>query len=94
MYKTFLGQGGFNDGTGDKATVEINYPAKKGRGAVGSNTEYAAHQEFGTFKVAPQPYLRPAVDKVIKGASVVKTIRDIMNSQITKDITAGKPVKL
>lgn len=28
---------------------------------VGSNVEYAIHQEFGTSEMSAQPYLRPAV---------------------------------
>lgn len=30
-------------------------------GQVGTNVEYAAYQEFGTSKMAPQPYLMPAL---------------------------------
>lgn len=33
---------------------------------VGSDVPYAAYVEFGTFKMEPQPYLRPAV--LAKGA--------------------------
>lgn len=32
-------------------------------GQVGTNVEYAAFQEFGTSKMAPQPFLKPALDK-------------------------------
>lgn len=31
---------------------------------VGTNVEYAPHVEYGTRKMAAQPYLRPAVDEV------------------------------
>lgn len=30
---------------------------------VGTNVEYAPHQEFGTSRMAGQPYLRPAYDE-------------------------------
>lgn len=30
---------------------------------IGTNVEYAIHQEFGTRKMAAQPYLRPAFDE-------------------------------
>lgn len=31
---------------------------------VGTNVEYAPHQEFGTSKMAAHPFLRPALDSV------------------------------
>jgi len=30
---------------------------------VGTNVEYAIHQEYGTKKMAARPYLRPALDE-------------------------------
>ena len=30
---------------------------------VGTNVEYAAYVELGTYKMAPRPYLRPAVER-------------------------------
>jgi HK97 gp10 family phage protein len=29
---------------------------------VGADTDYASYVEIGTYKMAPQPYLRPAID--------------------------------
>lgn len=40
------------------------YDVDKTEGIVGTNVEYAPHQEFGTYKMKKQPYLRPASDKV------------------------------
>ena len=34
---------------------------------VGTNVEYAPYVEFGTRKMAAQPYLRPAVERVKNG---------------------------
>lgn len=31
-------------------------------GRVGTNVDYAPHQELGTSRMAAQPYLRPALD--------------------------------
>jgi HK97 gp10 family phage protein len=36
---------------------------------VGSNVEYAIYQELGTYKMAAQPYLRPALQSVMGGIS-------------------------
>jgi HK97 gp10 family phage protein len=35
----------------DQGTVEV-----------GAEAEYASYVEFGTYKMAPQPYLRPAIE--------------------------------
>jgi len=35
-------------------------------GVVGTNVDYAPHQEFGTFKMAAHPFLRPALNDVIR----------------------------
>ena len=35
----------------------------KDRAIVGTNLYYAPYQEYGTVKMAAQPYLRPALDK-------------------------------
>jgi HK97 gp10 family phage protein len=40
---------------------------------VGTNVEYAPCQEFGTYKMDPQPFLRPARDEMQnKAESIVK----------------------
>jgi len=32
---------------------------------VGADTDYASYVEIGTYKMAPQPYLRPAIDSQV-----------------------------
>lgn len=46
--------------TGDGATA-----------SVGTNVEYAAHQEFGTSRMKAQPYLQPALQKNKKKAKKI-----------------------
>jgi len=41
-------------------------------GQIGTNVEYAPFQEFGTSKMKPQPFLKPALDQ--KRASVLAVI--------------------
>jgi len=86
MYKTGLKSGGNTEGK------ELTITPRLDEGYVGSNTEYAVYQEFGTRNMDAQPYLRPAVDIVTKGASFQTAIKKIMNSEMTKAIRAGKKV--
>jgi len=50
---------------------------------IGFNARYASYVEFGTYKMAAQPFLRPALDSVEAEAlsaivdSVEKNMRDI-----------------
>lgn len=48
--------------------------------SVGTNVEYAKFVEFGTSKMAAQPFLRPAVDACAK--DVVDEIRGSIREQI------------
>ncbi len=48
-------------------------PGVDGKGMyvdVGSDVEYAAAVEFGTFRTRAQPYLRPALDAVTRFGSI------------------------
>lgn len=52
IYNTRLAKTGSLDGVPDSGFME---------GYVGSNVHYAPYVEFGTRKMPPQPYLRPAI---------------------------------
>lgn len=41
----------------------ITYEVSEDDAKVGTNVDYAIHQEFGTRKMAAQPFLRPALDE-------------------------------
>lgn len=56
-YSTFLQPGDLPD------------KPKKGEGYVGSMLDYAVYQEFGTRKMKPQPFLRPAF-LLVKGKDI------------------------
>ena len=54
-------------------TYTVDEPA--GKVTIGSPVEYAPYQELGTYKMAPQPHLKPAVTEekdriraLVKGA--------------------------
>jgi len=65
MYRTAIKEGGFNNSSGDKAEEQIDVSPKELEAYVGSNLDYATYQEFGTRKMSPQPYLRPAIALVM-----------------------------
>lgn len=55
---------------------------------VGTATEYAVYIEFGTRKMFPKPFLRPAVDVVAKGstldAAMKKAIMESLKMRLPK----------
>lgn len=55
------------EATKDRTVIEI-----------GTDVEYAAYMEFGTARIAPRPYLRPALDENRPG--VVRDIRLAMGA--------------
>ena len=74
--------GGFNDSGGEKAEKQINSKAKKAVGYIGSNLDYAVYQEFGTRKMAAQPFLRPAIE--IQRGKTVASIKKTMNEYMKR----------
>lgn len=54
---------GFGAMMGEIENLQINIKSDAVY-VVGTNVEYAVYQEFGTSKMAAQPYLRPAVREV------------------------------
>ena len=47
---------------------------------IGTNVEYAPYQEYGTFKMAAQPFLRPGLDN--NQAAVEKYMAEIYRAAI------------
>jgi HK97 gp10 family phage protein len=53
-----------NDVAGNYSDVGENITSETSASIlVGTNLEYAKHQEYGTSKMAARPYLRPALDE-------------------------------
>ena len=61
-----------------------------GEGIVGSATFYAGYQEFGTRKMPAQPFLRPAIDMVMFGASGAQAMKQSCIYAMTQALKAGK----
>jgi HK97 gp10 family phage protein len=51
---------------------------------VGANAPYAVYQEYGTRYMKPQPFMRPAIDLVIKGTGTMQSIKKIVNEHFKK----------
>ena len=83
-WKTHNEKGGLTEGN------DIEYEPKKGEGVVGSNTHYAAYQEFGTRKMAAQPFLRPAIDMVMLGVSGAQAMKQSCIYAMTQALKKGK----
>ena len=71
-------EGGFNNRAKASAEKAITVEPEKNSGVVGSNTEYAVYQEYGTRNMPAQPYLRPAVDIVTKGSDYKEALKKVM----------------
>jgi len=54
----------------------VNQPSKEMTGVVGTNVEYADYLEFGTAKMGPRPYLRPALHRNEK--KIAKMFKNIL----------------
>lgn len=79
-YSTFLSPGDLPD------------KPRKGEGYVGSMLDYAVYQEFGTRKMKPQPFLRPAF-LLVKGKDiqiVANYINRAVDSWTKKYVTITK----
>ena len=57
---------------------------------VGTNLEYAPYQEFGTRTMTPQPYLRPAIDVVVKGTSAMQVLAKINQETMRGALKKGQ----
>lgn len=56
---------------------------------VGYEADYASYVEFGTYKMAAQPYLRPAIDE--HQAEIVHEVAAVVQDYIA-EITGQRPV--
>lgn len=56
-------------------------------GYVGTGLEYAPYQEFGTRRMAPQPFLRPAIAIEAKGEKGVNVMKKRMDEILKGKLT-------
>ena len=83
---------GFNKSSKKQAPSEISEIAKQGEGYVGSNLIHAIYNEFGTRKMAAQPFLRPAVDAVASGSKVKAAVKKYQEEAIAMGMSKDRNV--
>lgn len=65
-YQWVSGDGKSGGGTTSQRLSEV---PRKYEAIAGTPVGYGAHQELGTYKMAAQPHIRPAIDIVVNGTS-------------------------
>lgn len=64
-----------NKHAGEKAPPLEQAGLKEAEAYVGSNVEHATHQEYGTMYQPAQPFLRPAKELVLDGATAEQVMK-------------------
>jgi len=80
---------GFNKSGGKSATQKLTERADEGEGFVGSALLHAIYNEFGTRKMAAQPFLRPAVGIEANGAKAKRLITQLQNKAVKDGMRKG-----
>ncbi len=88
MWKTRTKKGGLTEGK------EISYTPKQDEGVVGSATEYAVYQEFGTRHMAAHPYLRPAIEVEALGNAAGEVMKKYCFEEMKKALKKRKKVNI
>ena len=60
----------------------INREVFDDRAEVGTNVHYAAHVEYGTYKMRAQSYLRPAIDENRK--NLIRRLAELVKVEIMR----------
>lgn len=66
----------------------IQEKPKQNEGYVGSYINYALYQEYGTRKMAAQPYLRPAIE-IVNGGDVKNVMKKAMDETLKGALKNG-----
>lgn len=89
MWTTDVATGGFNENGGEPAPKTISVKPKEFQGYVGSALDYSIYQEFGTRKMAPQPYLRPSIALIVKGQSAKTVLAKMQKEEMKGALKKG-----
>lgn len=92
MWRTDKDEGGFNDKSGVQADKRLETKPGKFQGIVGFSVDYSPYVEFGTRKMVSQPYLRPAIDLVVKAQSAKEVIAKLQREEMAEALRKGVKV--
>jgi len=81
--------GGLNSDGSNKQANKLTFQLKPNEAVVGSTADYAVYQEFGTRKMAPKPFLRPAA-ALTKGQDAQNVIRKINDEMARGGLREGQ----
>lgn len=85
MWRTYNQEGGNSEGP-----TLISQPGSKLSALVGTAVEYGIYQEFGTRRMKPQPFLRPAVAIEAEGQSASNVLKKIQAEQMRGPLAKGQ----
>ena len=77
----------------EPATAKLTERAKQGEGFVGSNLLHAIYNEFGTRRMAAQPFLRPAVNIEASGSKSEQTVKKFQAQSVREGMRKGPRIK-
>jgi HK97 gp10 family phage protein len=89
MYRTSKKEGGFNSDGGESAPSQLTEQPKAGGGVSGSNLLHAIYNEFGTRKMAAQPFLRPSISVVTGGGKAAQIISKLQKESVAAGMRKG-----
>ena len=74
---------------GHQEGPQITVRPKLGQGYVGTAVQHGIYQEFGTRKMAAQPYLRPAIDIEANGRKASAVIKKYEIENVNHEVRSG-----
>lgn len=79
-----------NDKAGEFAEPLETNGLKETEAYVGSNSDHAIFQEYGTIKQPAQPFLRPSAELIVEGKKAGEIIEKYCNEQMEKELKQRK----
>lgn len=73
-------EGGLENGN------KLNVSIPKEGAVVGTPVHYGVYQEFGTRKMNAQPFLRPAIDIIVRGKSLKQSMYRAFFDTVARDL--------
>lgn len=84
---------GFNQGGNKPAESKITPVAKEGEGYVGNAVEHVIWNEFGTYRMAATPMIRPAIAAHANGQAVQRAVKKYQDESVKAGMKKGPRVK-